>query len=606
MRRSFTHASCRCLLIAVTLVTLRADDSAWAQERQKKVLVLYETRRDAQIVVVGDRELQQMLGDGLRGGIDYYSEVIDQARFSHAEYALALRDSLSLKYEHHQLDVVIAIGDVPLDFVDQHRDLLFPGVPVVFFANNPQTRRIANSTGLIVNVNFAGTLGLAAALQPDLRHIFVVTAARGSHLEEVRAQLRPFESRFAITYLSGLRTTDLQARLASLPPQSAVYYLSVDRDGTDQNFHPLDYLDRVTAVARAPVYSWVDSTMDRGIVGGYLKDQTLEMRTIGAIALRVLRGEPADSIPTSSPNLNVPQVDWRQLKRWGISEARVPAGTVIRFREPSAWDRYRIYILTAVVGMLAQTALIAGLLLQRARRRQAERKVLGSQAALRATYERNRALGARLLLAQETERARIARELHDDVSQQMALLEMDLKLMGNAVQGDAEALAGEALNRARGIARTVHDLSHRLHPAKLRLIGLSAALDGLQRELSQSGIAITVTHDNLPSNLPPELTLCLFRIVQEALQNALRYSAAHAVSVQLNGDAQRLALVIVDDGRGFDVSAEWGKGLGLISMRERVEAIGGTLTIQSTPGAGTRLEVTVPLDVEHDSSPIAV
>ena len=178
--------------------------------------------------------------------------------------------------------------------------------------------------------------------------------------------------------------------------------------------------------------------------------------------------------------------------------------------------------------------------------------------------------------------------------------------MGNVAQGEAEALAGEALDRVRGIARTVHDLSHRLHPAKLRLIGLVAALDGLQRELSHSGIAITVTHDNIPPTLPQNLTLCVFRIVQEALQNAVRYSGAHAVSVHLNGDGEHIALVVADDGRGFDVSSAWGKGLGLISMGERVEAIGGTFTIHSTPGAGTRLEVNVPLGAAHDSNPIAV
>ena len=84
------------------------------------------------------------------------------------------------------------------------------------------------------------------------------------------------------------------------------------------------------------------------------------------------------------------------------------------------------------------------------------------------------------------------------------------------------------MNRAQGIARSVHDLSHRLHPAKLRLIGLVAALHGLQRELSQSDLAITFTHDNVPPTLPPDLTLCLFRVAQEALQNALKYSRAHA------------------------------------------------------------------------------
>jgi signal transduction histidine kinase len=320
----------------------------------------------------------------------------------------------------------------------------------------------------------------------------------------------------------------------------------------------------------------------------------------------VLRGELADSIPTSSPDLNVTQVDWRQLRRWGISEARVPAGTLIRFREPSAWDRYTFYILIALAVVLAQTALIAGLLVQRTRRRQAEGQVRGSQTELRTSYERIRDLGSRLLNAQETERSRIARELHDDISQQMALLEIDLELLGGAVQGDAEGLAGEVLNRAQSIAKSVHDLSHRLHPAKLRLIGLVAALHGLQRELSQSHIAITFTHDNVPSTLPPELTLCLFRIVQEALQNAIKYSGAHQVSVHLSCSSDGLALTIVDDGVGFDVTAAWGKGLGLISIDERLEAIGGTFEIRSKPGAGTRLEVTVPFRVAQDTETVAV
>ncbi len=117
------------------------------------------------------------------------------------------------------------------------------------------------------------------------------------------------------------------------------------------------------------------------------------MEAVGQLAVRVLRGERADSIPTSSPSLNVRQVDWRQLRRWGISEARVPAGTLVRFKEFSVWERYRIYILGAAAILLAQTALIAGLLVQRSRRRHAEEKVRGSQAELRTSYERVRALG---------------------------------------------------------------------------------------------------------------------------------------------------------------------------------------------------------------------
>ena len=347
--------------------------------------------------------------------------------------------------------------------------------------------------------------------------------------------------------------------------------------------------------------------MDHGIVGGSLLDRQAMMEAVAKLAIRVLQGEQADSIPMSSPDLHVSQVDWRQLRRWGISEARVPAGTLVRFRELSAWDRYKAYILSAVALLLAQTALITALLVQRSRRRHAEERVRGSQAELRTSYERIRDLGARLLNAQETERSRIARELHDDIGQQMTLLMITLELLRGAHEEETEQkLTGEALTRAHAIARSVHDLSYRLHPAKLRLLGLVAALHALQRELSESEIPITFEHDNVPSTLPPDLTLCLFRVVQEALQNALKYSKAYRISVRLNGRPEGLSLTIVDDGVGFDVEAALGQGLGLISMGERLEAIGATLEMHSSPGAGTRLEVTVPLDVVNDRETAAV
>jgi signal transduction histidine kinase len=299
-------------------------------------------------------------------------------------------------------------------------------------------------------------------------------------------------------------------------------------------------------------------------------------------------------------------VDWRQLQRWGIAESRVPAGASVLFREPGTWDRYKIYILAAAAVLLLQSGLIAGLLVQRRRRRRAERDLLDSQEALRVSYDRLRDLGGRLLHAQEGERARIARELHDDISQQMSLLVIDLGMMRGNVAPQTQALTKEALNRAEGIVKSVHDLSHRLHPPKLRLIGLVAALRDLQHEMSQLGVPVAFTHESVPTPLPAELTLCLFRVVQEALQNAHKYSHARHVSVQLRGVTEGLMLTIADDGVGFDVEEAWGKGLGLISMGERLEAVGGTLRISSKPGEGTQVSVLVPLSTERATDTVAV
>ena len=212
------------------------------------------------------------------------------------------------------------------------------------------TRRIANSTGVIAELAFSGTVTLAAELQPDVRQVFVVSGADNvdrAYERQARPQLRSFEPRLTINYLSGLPTKELEARLAALPRHSIVYFLLVSRDGAGASFHPLEYVDRVTAVASAPTYCWVDSAMSHGIVGGSLKNQEAQIGEVARLALRVLHGERADTIPLSSANLNVPQVDWRQLRRWGISEARVPAGTLIRFRSLSVWDRFKVYIVSA-------------------------------------------------------------------------------------------------------------------------------------------------------------------------------------------------------------------------------------------------------------------
>jgi signal transduction histidine kinase len=563
-----------------------------------QVLVVHSLRRDANISIVTDRELPRMLEAGLGQRVDYYSEYIDPSRFPDSKYQSDLRDFLQQKYKNPRFGVVIAMHDQAIEFVDRNRHELLPDTPVVFYARSPSTRRLENSTGVFVEPDFSGTLALATELQPEVRQVFVISGASASDqaLERTaRAQLQAWEPQRTVTYLSGLPTKELETRLSALPEHSIVYFLLVNRDGAGENFHPLAYLDRVVAAANAPVYSWVDSAIGHGIVGGRLLSQQGEMQSVGELALRVLRGERADDVPISTPDLNVEQVDWRQLRRWGISAARIPSGTLVRFREPTAWERYRAFILGGAALVLAQTALIAGLLVRRARRRRGEEQVDSGQNTL---DERVPDLGARLILAQEAERSRIARELHDDVSQQVALLAIDLGRLSDAGgerRPEAEHLASTALDRVQSVARSVHDLSHRLHPAKLQLLGLVAALASLQRELSQPAMAITFSHDNVPSALPQDLSLCLFRIVQEALQNAAKHSGAHDVSVRLSGGADALALTIVDDGTGFDVDTAWGRGLGLVSMGERLEALGGALKIYSKPGAGTRLEVTVPI-----------
>jgi signal transduction histidine kinase len=181
----------------------------------------------------------------------------------------------------------------------------------------------------------------------------------------------------------------------------------------------------------------------------------------------------------------------------------------------------------------------------------------------------------------------------------MLVLTVELELLGRANRHQGPA--AEALTVARDISKSLHELSHRLHPTRLRMLGLVAALEHLCVELSRAGFTITFTHDLVPPTLAPEVMLCLFRVVQEALQNAIKHSKAKDVSVHLGYDGDGLTVTIVDSGVGFDVEAAWGNGVGLVSMVERLEAIGGTLRIDSRRGEGTRLTASVVTDLARDT-----
>ena len=221
----------------------------------------------------------------------------------------------------------------------------------------------------------------------------------------------------------------------------------------------------------------------------------MSRRAAGAlanVALRVLKGESPESIPVREIDANITQFDWRQLRRWGISETRLPAGSLIRFRQPSLWDQYKFYIVGATSVLVLQTALITGLLVQRARRRRVENALRESEAALRASNEQTQDLAGRLITAQEDERRRIARDLHDDFNQRLALLSVQMELLESS-ESDIEAgeRSGRMAAQLRELSSDVHKLSHQLHPAKVEQLGLVTAAQSWCDDLAkQSGLDI--------------------------------------------------------------------------------------------------------------------
>ena len=209
-----------------------------------------------------------------------------------------------------------------------------------------------------------------------------------------------------------------------------------------------------------------------------------------------------------------------------------------------------------------------------------------------------RDISIRLINAQEEERSRVARELHDDVSQKMALLSLELEQLRQAVEcpHDLRRQFQSVQDRVLEISTDIHRLSHKLHPSKLDHLGLAAAVRGLCRDFDAAGkLKVEFHQEGDLSKLPKDVKLCVFRIAQEALRNCSRHSEAGSACVVLVRTGSELRLSVSDDGQGFDMrSGAIRRGLGFTSMRERVRIIGGCIAIRSKPGHGTFIEVSIP------------
>ena len=213
-------------------------------------------------------------------------------------------------------------------------------------------------------------------------------------------------------------------------------------------------------------------------------------------------------------------------------------------------------------------------------------------------------MGRRLIEAHEEERVWIARELHDDINQRIALLAIELGRANEQVERagtDVHRNIQHACQGLLGIAQDVQALSHRLHSSKLEYLGIAVAAKSFCKELSaQYKVQVDFTYSNIPHSVPKEVSLSLFRVLQQALQNAVKHSGARHFRVELVGTPEELCLTVADSGVGFDWQAAINQqGLGLISMRERIQLVQGEFTIDSAPGHGTTIRARVPVRSEE-------
>jgi PAS domain S-box-containing protein len=216
-------------------------------------------------------------------------------------------------------------------------------------------------------------------------------------------------------------------------------------------------------------------------------------------------------------------------------------------------------------------------------------------------------VSGQLIEAQEKERSRIARDLHDDICQRLALLSMEIERANRTSTGWPAATTqnlDDIRNHCSQIARDVQSLSHQLHSSTLDFLGVVAAIRAFCGEVSkQHQVSIAFQETRVPKHLPKDLSLCLFRVAQEALHNAVKYSGGRQFAVALFATDDEVQLVVRDTGAGFDVEqAKKNRGLGLVSMQERINLVHGRFAVDAKPGKGTRIFAAVPFVSESEGS----
>jgi len=291
----------------------------------------------------------------------------------------ALLDYLHALFGESGLDLTVAIGAPAARLVLQHRAQFFPSTPLLIAGADERAFPASAMTGneTAVAVGFDQSMQIENILQvlPDTADIAI--AIGDSPLErfwtsELRRSFQRFAGRVNFHWLNEFSAEEMEKHVEALPPRSAIYYATVrvDAHGVPQESDRI--FGRLHALGKAPIFSYVDSNFGRGLVGGALLSSEDVARQAAAVAIRILKGETAGNIKTPTLGLSAPVYDWRELQRWGISEAALPPGSIVRFRQPAVWQVYRWELTALGVAMLVQAAMITWLLLEHRRRQRAE------------------------------------------------------------------------------------------------------------------------------------------------------------------------------------------------------------------------------------------
>lgn len=385
----------RALVLALMLAPdLLSAPVASTASPPKKVLIFSSDDLHFPVHVIMEQTIRSTLKNGSPDRVQFYYEAQDSFRIPNEKYEEEMVRLLLRKYEGEHIDLIIAVGVPGLKFLLKHREALFSDTPVVFFSLEesrvPAFDPGSNVTGVSGKLELGRTLDIALALHPGTQKVVVVAGSTSfdkTVMAQAQKEFRAYEGRVEFAYLTDLTIQDFRTELASLPAKSIVFYLSILSDSAGNSYSGPESFSLVAPSSSAPIYGASQLYLGNGIVGGYLLNYEAFGSRVGELGLRVLAGERPQDIAGQTV-LSAMMFDWRELRRWGISEQNLPSGSIIRFKESSFLEQYKWQLAGVVTLCIVEALFIVGLLVSRARRKRAEDESLRYAALAKAEHRR--------------------------------------------------------------------------------------------------------------------------------------------------------------------------------------------------------------------------
>ena len=616
----------RMALVGVLLLLL--PDAISAQTRvntRPTVLILHWYGKDFS----GNADFEQSFKEALKkapnGPVEYFTEYLEEDRFPGKDQTQLLHDYLVQKYANRDIDVVVAVTDAPLKFLLDYRLDLFPRSAIVFLAIEPPAPEVLSTgpgmTGIVPVRTHKQTVDLALTLHPNTKSLFVIsgTPNHDKRLETIaRTELREYENKLQIDYLTDRSIEDLVAKTRTLPAHSIILYAWQQSRGPQGQFvETWDILRSLSATVSAPVYGMGSANVGRGIVGGYVQGAEGNGKRMGEMALRILSGERPQSIPIEGSPADA-MFDWRELRRWNISESSLPPGSIVRFRELSFWEQYKGRIIGVISLLLLQTGFIAVLLVERRRRRRAKEALNQLNAELEMRIEaRTAALNAKSREL-ETFAYSVAHDLKAPLRGIDGYSRLLLEEYGKSLDSEAQTFLQTIQDSTDEMNQLIDDLLaySRLERREVKTdrIELAPILNSLvdekRRETREQPVDFVI---NVNGATVLADASGLAQALRNYLDNAIKFTRKVAdphIEVGSEESAERCLLWVRDNGIGFDmkyhdrifdifqrlnVTEEYpGTGIGLAIVRKAMERMGGRAWAKSEPGHGATFYLEIP------------